>query len=257
MQIKNLNKKYNNKIILENINFEIETGHILSIIGPNGAGKTTLLKIITGLIKKYEGEVLINDNFVYLPENKSLYENYKISKIFKILQKYDNRFDINKAKQFLNIFELNDDKIINLSNGNRSILYNIIILSTNADLYILDEPVNNIDTIKRNMIFKFFRDLTFNNKSIIYTSHILTEVEKLADKTIILNKGKIIENSSIDDLKENYVAVVSNIPKGYFYKKAGNSNVYIVKKDQLKNEEYENISFDIIFEALIRGEHNV
>ncbi|KAF2955277.1 ABC transporter ATP-binding protein [Marinitoga sp. 38H-ov] len=253
LKVDNLVKKYGDLIAVNNISFEITDGEIFGLLGPNGAGKTTTLKCILGLRKNDSGNIHINGKIAYLPEKKELYKRYTIEKMIEITNSTTYNFSKEKAYNLINEFKLDKKtKISNLSHGMLTQLYIALTLAQDADLYILDEPTWGLDPIMRNNILDLIRELTYNGKSVLYTSHILSEVEKIADRIAIMSKGIILENDYLDDIKKKYSAIT--LPKnkkinGYLWKKLENENVWIVK-----NKDGEKVTIDDIFEAIVKGE---
>lgn len=253
LKIENLVKKYDTLTAVDKISFEIDKGEIFGLLGPNGAGKTSTLKCILGLRKMNSGNIHINGTIAYIPEKKNLYKSFTVEKMVDITNSLTNNFSKNKAYDILRDFNLDTKiKIANLSYGMLTQLYIALTLSQDADLYILDEPTWGLDPLMRNKIINLIRDLSYNGKSVLYTSHILAEVEKIADRIAIMSKGKILEMDYLDNIKSNYSAI--SLPKdkkteGYLWKKLENENIWIVK-----GKNGEPVTIDEIFEAIVKGE---
>jgi len=258
LSVNNLTKKFDSLTAVNNLDLNIENSEIMAIIGPNGAGKTTTIKNILGLQYPDKGSIHYKGNIAYLPENKELYDGYSVEKMLRITKSYTENFDLNKAYEILNNFQINTKyKIKKLSHGMKTMTYLSIVFAQEADIYILDEPTWGLDSIMRNKVFDMIRELSYQNKTVIYTSHILQEVEKIADEVAIMKKGEIIERGLIDDLKEKYVAVVKKEKiKGFLWKKVGDKYIYLTKRKDV-SENYERLTFDNIFEALIEGDEIV
>lgn len=258
LSVKNLKKQFKDTTAVKNVNFHIKSPEILAIIGPNGAGKTTTIKNILGLQAPTVGSIETTGTIAYLPENKELYDSYSVEKMIKITKSYTKNFDKEKAYEILKDFKIMPKtKIKNLSQGMKTMVYLALIFSQNADIYILDEPTWGLDSIMRNKIFEMIRDISYEEKTVIYTSHILQEVEKIADEVAIMKNGEIIERGLIDDLKEKYVAIVKKEKtKGFLWKKVGEKYIYIAKRKDV-SENYERLTFDNIFEALVEGDEIV
>ncbi|KLO22458.1 MULTISPECIES: ABC transporter ATP-binding protein [unclassified Marinitoga] len=253
LNIDGLTKKYGNLIAVNNISFEISRGEIFGLLGPNGAGKTTTLKCILGLRKQNNGQIQINGTIAYLPEKKQLYKSLTVEKMIEITNFLTKDFSIKKAYELLNDFKIDKKiKISNLSYGMLTQIYIILTFSQNADIYILDEPTWGLDPLMRNKVLDLMREVTYNGKSVLYTSHILSEVEKIADRITIMSKGQILEIDYLDNIKNKYTAI--SLPKeektkGYLWKSLEKENVWIVK-----NNKGEHITIDDIFEAIVKGE---
>jgi ABC-2 type transport system ATP-binding protein len=255
LSIENLTKKFNNLTAVNTLSLNIENPEILAIIGPNGAGKTTTIKNILGLQYPTSGQINYKGTIAYLPENKELYDSYTVEKMVKITKSYTENFDEDKAYEYLKKFKIDKKyKIKKLSHGMKTMTYLSLLFAQDADIYIMDEPTWGLDSIMRNKVFDMIRELSYEEKTIIYTSHVLQEVEKIADEVAIMKNGEIIERCLIDDLKEKYVAVVKKErTKGFLWKKVGEKFIYIEKRNEVE-DNYEKLTFDNIFEALIEGE---
>ncbi|MFN4191007.1 MAG: ABC transporter ATP-binding protein [Pseudothermotoga sp.] len=256
LKVEGLSKSYKNKKAVDNISFEIEKGCIFALLGPNGAGKTTTIKCILGLRKPDSGKITLNGSFAYLPEAKELYRYLTVEKMVEISSTITENFDKEKAYQILTDFQIPlKEKVANLSHGMLTQTYMAIVLSQKADIYFMDEPTWGLDPIMRNKVLEMIRQLSYDSCTIFYTSHILAEVEKIADIVAVMVKGKIVEMDHLDDLKEKYVLCV--VPKskklnGFHYKSTEGEDVYVVKKEFAEGS-VEPASFDVIFEAIVKG----
>lgn len=179
LKVKDLRKFYGEKAAVDGISFEVEKGEIFAILGPNGAGKTTTLKCITGLRRKNSGEIELNGTFTYLPEEKKLYPYLRVKEIIDLFEKIGKDFNKKNCLELLERYRIDlNEKVTNLSHGMRTILYLSLVFSENVDLYILDEPTWGLDPLVRNEVLDHIRSLTFEGKSVLYTSHVLAEVER-------------------------------------------------------------------------------
>ncbi len=278
VQINSLKKSYRSGVrALKKISFDLQDNEVLALLGPNGAGKTTALKSIMGIIKS-GGEILFKSrplttedalqNIVFVPEEKNLYDHFSAKQLSKIAKQLTPKFDSSKFDCFMEVFELYKIQMFShLSNGMKTLVYLSLAFSTDSLIYILDEPTWGLDPLMRNTVLREIRNLTFNGKSVIYTSHILSEVEKTADRIVILNKGKITEFDSMDEIKLKYAALSSSqdLPSYISKKRVSESDfLYIVRSSELtmlKNSypsaRQEEISFEDIFEALVRRDSDV
>ncbi len=258
LMVKNLSKVYKSGTGVRNIDFSVEKGEILAILGPNGAGKTTTLKCIIGLRKPNSGSIVLSGKYSYLPEEKNLYRWATVSQMLKIAENYTKDFDFEKAQRILGDLRIPlHEKVANLSHGQLTSLYLSITLAQNADLYVLDEPTWGLDPLSRSYILDEIRKIPLDEKSVLYTSHIVEEVEKTADRVIILKSGVLVEKGVIDEIKERYVAIrvkKGERMRGFLYKETDEEDVYIVKKDGNSGTNYEPASFSMIVEAMMRGE---
>lgn len=256
LKVEGLSKSYKDKKAVDNISFEVEKGCIFALLGPNGAGKTTTIKCILGLRKPDSGKITLNGSFAYLPETKELYRYLTVEKMVEISSMITENFDKQSAFQILSDFQIPlKEKIANLSHGMLTQTYMALVLSQKAEIYFMDEPTWGLDPIMRNKILELIRRLSYNSSTVFYTSHILAEVEKIADIVAVMVKGKIVEMDHLDDLKEKYVLCV--VPKGeklngYHYKSTEDEDVYVVKKEFAQGS-IEPATFEVIFEAIVKG----
>ena len=216
LEIKNLNKSYDNKEVLKNINLNISSGKIVGLLGKNGVGKTTLIKIINDLLVPTGGEILVNGNRIgvdskklisYLPEKTYLNKQMKVSEVIDYFKDFYDDFDEIKAKKLLKDLDLNIDfKLSKMSKGMQEKVQLVLVMSRNADLYILDEPLGGVDPATRDYILDTILSNFNENASIIISTHLISDIERILDEVIFIDKGKIILQSDADKLrnKEGY-----------------------------------------------------
>lgn len=224
VHIENLYKIYKKKSIpaINNLILSLEKEKIHGILGPNGAGKTTLIKILTGLLKPDEGEILINDlnvlkNKKYInsiigliPQEIALYQNLTA---YENLNYFASQYNIPKSARKeiianylkkIDLFDRKNDLIKHFSGGMKRRINLIAGLLHNPKLLILDEPTVGIDVQSKNVIINLLEDLNNDGMTIIYTSHLIDEAEKICDNVYIINKGKIVEQGTPGSLVEKY-----------------------------------------------------
>ncbi len=258
LEVRNLVKKYGEKLAVNHLSFTIEPGQIFALLGPNGAGKTTTLKCITKLRKSTSGEIIFDGTFSYMPETKALYDYLTVEKMIKVAEKIDKKVDKKKLREYVEKFQLPlDEKISRLSQGMNTQLYLSIVLSTDADLYILDEPTWGLDPLMQRQVLNAIFELQLNGKAVLYTSHILPDVEKIADTVGIMSNGFMVELGPLDEIKEKYVSYLCKEEKeckGYILKKVSEGFVCIAKKEVVSEGiEIQKPSFEDIFEAVVQG----
>ena len=195
VEINNLTKKYNNILALDDVSIKIPKGKIVGLLGPNGSGKTTLMKILAGLICNYKGEVLI-DNYQPNDYTKS---------IIKVFKDFFADFDEEKMQEMLKQLGLDvNQKIKTMSKGTIEKLQLCLAMSRKSLLYILDEPLGGVDPATRDYIL----DTIIRNYNpagtVIISTHLIEDVEKIFDMAVFLNKGKITLFEDVDSVKEKY-----------------------------------------------------
>jgi ABC-2 type transport system ATP-binding protein len=217
VSVNNINKFYGKQQVLSNICFEAKKGEVLGFLGPNGAGKSTMMKIITGFIAASSGQVSINGIDVekntqktskltgYLPENNPLYHDLYVreylnmsGRIYGINRKLKNRID--EVLQLTGLMPEAHKKAGQLSKGYRQRLGLAQAILHNPDVLILDEPTTGLDPNQIVEIRSLIRN-TGKEKTVILSTHIMQEVEAVCDRAIIINKGKIVADKSIESLK--------------------------------------------------------
>ena len=212
LEIKNLKKSFNKKEILKNINLEIPSGKIIGLLGKNGAGKTTLIKLINDLLTPTSGEILVKGNKIgvktkqiisYLPERTYLNKQMKVSEVISYFKDFYNDFDSKKAEKLLKDLGLDSDqKLSKMSKGMQEKVQLVLVMSRNADLYILDEPLGGVDPATRDYILDTILS-NFNAKaSVIISTHLISDIERILDEVIFIDKGEIILQDNADKLRK-------------------------------------------------------
>jgi ABC-2 type transport system ATP-binding protein len=217
LQIEGLCKRYPS-FYLDNVSFALETGYIMGFIGSNGAGKTTTLKSMINLVHKDSGVVTIlgkdfSQNEVELKQDLGImfggvdfYSKHKIGQITRVVRRFYKNWDETIYELFLRRFSLDENKRIDeLSNGMRVKYSLALALSHQAKLFLLDEPTSGLDPVARDDILELFQELVEDgNRSILFSTHITSDLEKCADYITYIKDGQIIESRSKDDLLESY-----------------------------------------------------
>lgn len=205
IRVNNLTKVYGDNKAVDNASFVIEKGKIYGLLGPNGAGKTTIMKLLTNLIKKDSGSVEYDDSvsIKYLMDVPVFYEYMKVSEFLNMLveiNKVDNRQERLDYLLELSGLTYHKDKLIkNLSRGLRQKLGLASVLVSDVDVLILDEPISALDPIGRKETLDMIESLR-GKVSVIFSSHILDDIEKVCDHVLLINKGKIILNEECNNL---------------------------------------------------------
>lgn len=220
LKVKNLVKKYDKFIAVNDISFEINKGEILGFLGPNGAGKSTTMNIISGYIKASSGNVLIGDYNIeekpieakkligYLPENPPLYLDMKVTEYIKFVvdlknvKKEDRKNEVDRVISLTGLDEVKERIIRNLSKGYKQRVGIAQAIVGNPDLVILDEPTVGLDPNQIIEIRNLIKSLK-NDHTVIISTHILSEVEMLCDKVVIINKGEIKADDRLENLTKD------------------------------------------------------
>lgn len=283
LEVRNLRKVYNN-FTLDNINFELKRGYIMGFIGPNGSGKSTTIKLIMNLIKRNSGEIKVLgiDNisnekeiknkigFVY--DENYFYEDLSIDKMRKIIAPFYSSWDEKCFNKYLKDFDLNPrKKIKELSKGMKMKFSLAIALSHNAEFIIMDEPTSGLDPIfRREILDVLLSVMQDENKSIFFSTHITTDLEKIADYITFINKGNIIFSKSKDEISDSYyitkggLELLNSETKNHFIGIRENAygfealtdNVHKIKQIYKDKIHLEKASLEDIMIYTVRGENH-
>jgi ABC-2 type transport system ATP-binding protein len=226
LKASNLEKSYFNKKALNGLDLEIKRGRIVGLLGPNGSGKTTFLKIAAGLLSKSSGELLIDGNkpgvytksiVSYLPDKDYLYKWMKIRDAVQFFKELYRDFDENKAKELLKFMNLDiNSKITALSKGMSEKLYLTLVLSRKAKLYILDEPLGGVDPTTREKILDAILNNYSEDSSMIITTHLVTDIERLFDDVVFISEGKIVLSGNAEELRNERGMSIDEIYREVF-----------------------------------------
>lgn len=214
IEIKNLSKRYGPTLALDNVNLTIEKGKIIGLLGPNGSGKSTLIKLLNGLLYTPTGEILINGNPVgvesksiisYLPERTYLDPQMKVSECITYFKDFYKDFNENKAISLLKSLNINPNAPLeNLSKGTKEKVQLILVMSRDAQIYILDEPIAGVDPAARDFILDTIITNYNPEASVIISTHLITDIERILDDVIFINNGNIVLHDSADNVREQY-----------------------------------------------------
>ena len=226
LQVKNLDKSFDDKEILKDINFSVSNGKIIGLLGKNGAGKTTLIKLINDLLTPTNGEILINGNKIgvdtkkvisYLPERTYLNKQMKVSEVISYFEDFYDNFDSEKAKKLLKDLDLDiNQKLIKMSKGMQEKVQLVLVMSRNADLYVLDEPLGGVDPATRDYILDTILSNFNQDASVIISTHLISDIEKILDEVIFIDKGQIVLQSNADKLRNKEKASIDEIFRRMF-----------------------------------------
>ena len=221
VECKNLCKTFDEKQILENINLTIPRGKIIGLLGKNGTGKTTLIKLLNDLLTPTSGEVLINGKkpgveskkvISYLPERTYLDKTMKVSQVITFFEEFYDNFNKEKALKLLKDLNLElNQRISQMSKGMQEKLQLILVMSRDAELYILDEPLGGVDPATRDYILDTILTNFNEGASVIISTHLIADIERILDEVIFIDKGKIYLASPADELRSKENASIDEI----------------------------------------------
>ena len=226
LECKHLYKEFDNKQILKDINLKIPKGKIVGLLGKNGTGKSTLIKLINDLLTPTSGEILINGKKIsthskeiisYLPERTYLDKEMTIKEVLKYFEEFYTNFNSEKAIKLLKDLDLDiDKKISKMSKGMQEKLQLILVMSRDARLYILDEPLGGVDPATRDYILDTILSNFNEGASVIISTHLIADIERILDEVIFIDKGEIFLTSSADELRNKENASIDEIFRRYF-----------------------------------------
>jgi len=211
----NLEKKFGDRTVLKDVNLVIPRGKIIGLLGKNGTGKTTLIKLINGLLTSTSGKVLVNEKEIgveskivisYLPERTYLDKSMTVEQVINFFKDFYSNFDEEKARKLLKDLDLDTSlKLSKMSKGMQEKVQLVLVMSRKADLYILDEPLGGVDPATRDYILDTILTNFNEGASVIISTHLIADIERILDEVIFIDKGeiKLVANSDELRTKEN------------------------------------------------------
>lgn len=214
LKIHNLTKRFGKFYALDGVDLELNEGEVYGFIGPNGAGKSTTIKAILGMLKPTKGNIEIFDknalkdavavhkDLAFVPGDVNFWPNLTGGEIIDFFLNLHPKANHTRKNELIKRFELDTSKKCSAySTGNRQKVALITAFSIDAKLYILDEPTSGLDPLMEEVFQECIKDIKNNNKSVLLSSHILSEVEKLCDRVGIIRKGKMITSGTLDEMR--------------------------------------------------------
>ncbi len=221
LEYKHLFKNYGKKEVLKDINIKIPRGKIIGLLGKNGSGKTTLIKLANDLLTPTKGEVLINGKhpgidskkvISYLPERTYLDKSMTIKQVIKYFEEFYEDFDSNKAEKLLKDLNLDiNQKLNQMSKGMQEKVQLILVMSRKAQLYILDEPLGGVDPATREYILNTILSNFNDGASVMISTHLIADIEKILDEVIFIDKGEVKLISPADELRNKEKSSIDEI----------------------------------------------
>lgn len=212
LECKGLTKKYGDKYALNNIDLSISRGRIVGLLGPNGSGKSTIIKLANGLLLPSSGGIYINGEepgvntkkiVSYLPERSYLSDWMKVSDIIKFFQDFYSNFNVSKAYEMLKRLNISpEDKLKTMSKGTKEKVQLILVMSREADLYLLDEPIGGVDPAARDYILNTIISNYSENATVVISTHLIADIEKVLDDVIFINQGNVVMSAAVDEIRE-------------------------------------------------------
>lgn len=218
---KDVNKNYGDKKVLKDVNFSIPRGKIIGLLGKNGAGKSTLIKLINHLLTLDSGEILINGKKIgveskkiisYLPERTYLDKSMTVNEVIDMFSEFYDNFDAKKARKLLKDLKLDvNSKLSKMSKGMQEKVQLVLVMSRKALLYILDEPLGGVDPATRDYILDTILTNFNEGASVIISTHLIADIERILDEVIFIDDGKIALIENADKLREKEKTSIDEI----------------------------------------------
>lgn len=210
----NLIKKYDQFYALNHLNLRLERGQIVGLLGPNGSGKTTLIKLICGLLTPSSGTLTIGGLspgvetkkiISYLPERTYLNSWMRMRDIVSYFKDFYNDFDDKKAYAMLADLKIDPSaRLHTLSKGTKEKVQLILIMSRNAELYILDEPIGGVDPASRDYILQTIISNYNENATVLISTHLIADIEQILDRVVFIQNGQLLLNQTVDEIRTEH-----------------------------------------------------
>jgi ABC-2 type transport system ATP-binding protein len=212
VECRNLVKYFPGCLALNSINLMVPKGRIVGVLGPNGSGKSTMIKLMNGLLTPNAGQILINGMapgvttkriVSYLPERTYLNDWMSVQTMIDFFSDFYSNFNKSKAYDMLQRLHINpNDRLKTMSKGTKEKVQLILVMSREAELYVLDEPIGGVDPAARDYILDTIIGNYSENATVLISTHLITDVEKVLDDVIFINMGNIVLTSTVDDIRE-------------------------------------------------------
>ena len=225
-ECKDLRKNYGKNQALKGLNLQIESGQIVGLLGPNGSGKTTLIKLANGLLTKNDGELYIDGKEVgvetkkivsYLPERTYLDVHSKVKDVIEFFKDFYSDFEENRAYDMLSKLNINpNDKLKSMSKGTREKVQLILVMSRQAKLYFLDEPIGGVDPAARDYILNTIISNYNSEAAVIISTHLISDIENVLDDVVMIKNGELVMHKKVDEIREEYGKSVDEVFREVF-----------------------------------------
>lgn len=213
LECKALVKRFGSKEALKGVDFSLERGKIVGLLGPNGSGKSTIIKLANGLLTPTSGQILVGGSapgvetkkiVSYLPERTYLSDWMKVSEAIGFFRDFYADFDEKKAYDMLARLNINSyDRLKTMSKGTKEKIQLILVMSRNAELYLLDEPIGGVDPAARDYILNTIISNYSENATVVISTHLIADIERVLDEVVFINQGNIVLQKSVDEIRES------------------------------------------------------
>lgn len=207
-----LTKTFPGKTALSGVSLEVGRGRIVGLLGPNGSGKSTLMKLANGLLTPTSGKILINGKapgietkkvVAYLPERTYLNDWMRVIDLIDFFDDFYENFNQVKAYEMLSRLNINpSDRLKTMSKGTKEKVQLILVMSREAELYLLDEPIGGVDPAARDYILNTILTNYSDQSTVLISTHLISDVEPVLDDVIFINQGNLVLSSTVDAIRE-------------------------------------------------------
>lgn len=215
LELENVTKSYGNGVnAVDQVSIDLPRGKIIGLLGPNGSGKTTLIKMINGLLKPTEGEIRFLGNSIgpetkarisYLPDRTYLSPGSTITSVLAYFEDFYADFSMERALQLLEGLNIDPNaKMKTLSKGTKEKVQLILVMSRQADLYVLDEPIAGVDPAARDYILRTILNNYRQDATVLISTHLISDIEQVLDEVIFMRTGKMVLYSSVENIREQH-----------------------------------------------------
>jgi ABC-2 type transport system ATP-binding protein len=212
LECNGLTKKFGGKVAVSAVNLKIERGQIVGLLGPNGSGKSTIIKLANQLLTPTSGTILIGGSkpgvetkkiVSYLPEKTYLNDWMRVHQIIELFSDFYDNFKPEKAYDMLKSLNIDpNDRLKTMSKGTKEKVQLILVMSREADLYLLDEPIGGVDPAARDYILQTILGNYNENATVIISTHLISDIENILDYVVFVNKGQVVLTSSVDAIRD-------------------------------------------------------
>jgi len=225
ISMRSVKKQFNNKVVLDGLNFELKAGQVMGLLGRNAAGKSTMMKIAMGLVLPNEGELrtldelpehfsdAVRDRIGYVAQEFNGFQAFRVRELLSFIAQFYSRWDEQYQDSLLKRFELDpQQKIIKLSGGQKQLVALVMALAHRPQLLVLDEPVSALDPLNRREFLAELIQLAIDNDStVLFSTHITSDIERVASHVCFLSGGKIALQGELDDIRDRVRKIPSNM----------------------------------------------
>ena len=229
LEYKSVNKSFGEKQVLKNVNLKVESGKIVGLLGKNGSGKSTMFKLANDLLTLSSGEVLVDGKIIspetkkvvsYLPERTYFDSSLKVSDTLSLFETFYEDFNREKTEKLLEELQLDKNmRLSKMSKGMKEKVQLVLVMSRNAKIFILDEPLGGVDPASRDYILKTILK-NFNKEATLFIStHMIADIETILDEVVFIDDGEIVLHEDANKLRKKEKASIDEIFRRRFYVK--------------------------------------